>query len=432
MELSRRRFLAASATVAALALMTPAGAANLRATRLRDEPDELDDVNVQPAAKKLKILILGGTGFTGPHLVRRALKRGHSVTLFNRGRTEKRIGMLPDSVERLIGDRDPTKGEGLKALMDKGGREWDAVVDTSGQFPRHVKASCEAVQKTKLYLYVSSISAYALPLKPDSDEEAPLATLSDPNTEDMGRQMENYGGLKAACEKTAQAALPGRVAVVRPTFISGPGDPTDRFTYWPVRISQGGEVMVPGNPDDLVQFIDSRDLAAFYLTLCENATAGVFNGSGPNPKLSMGALANACKKVSKSDAKFSFVDEESLGLLGPAAGAFPIWVPPSGDYVGMGSTSFARSVKAGLRHRSPEQTIKDTLEWFPKELDRRRRVTKELIEEAEKAGTPAPKLADPEKLRAGPSREDEARMLEAFKLQKTEPAKKPEEPAPKE
>lgn len=430
MELSRRRFLAASATAAALALIPTARAANLRANRLTDEPDELDDANVQPAAKKLKLLILGGTGFTGPHLVRRALKRGHSVTLFNRGRTEKRIGMLPDTIERLIGDRDPKQGEGLKALLDN--REWDAVVDTSGQFPRHVKASCEAVQKTKLYLYVSSISAYALPLKADSDEEAPLATLSDPNTEDMGRQMENYGGLKAACEKTAQTALPGRVAVVRPTFISGPGDPTDRFTYWPIRISQGGEVLVPGNPDDLVQFIDSRDLAAFYLTLCENATPGIFNGSGPNPKLSMGALVAACKKVSKSDAKLTQVDEDTLGLLGPSAGAFPIWVPPSGDYVGMGSTSFARSVKAGLRHRTPEQTIKDTLEWFPKELDRRRRVTKELMEEAEKNGTPKPKLGDPEKLRAGPSREDEARMLEAVKAQRAEPAEKPAEPAKKE
>ncbi len=428
MELSRRHFLAASASAAALAMMSRAALGGSLAGRAGEsEPDELDDANVPPAEKKLRILILGGTGFTGPHLVRRALKRGHSVTVFNRGRTERRIGMLPDSVERLIGDRDPNRGEGLKALSD--GRTWDAVVDTSGQFPRHVKASCEAVSKTALYVYVSSISAYALPLKADSNEDAPLATLDDPNTEDMGPQMQNYGGLKAACEKAAQEALPGRVAVVRPTYISGPGDPTDRFTYWPWRISQGGEVFVPGDPADLVQFIDSRDLAAFYLTLCENATAGVFNGSGPNPKLSIGELAETCKKVSKSDAKLAFGSLAFLETQGPRGGAFPIWVPPVGDYVGMGSTSFARAVKAGLRHRSAAQTVKDTLEWFPKELERRRRVTKELIAEAQKEGKPAPQLGDPDKLRAGPSREDEAKLLAALKAWKPGPAEPPPEPA---
>lgn len=405
---SRRDFLATSAAAAAAIALSKGAFA---ARRHADEPDELDDTNVKPADKKLNILILGGTSFTGPHLVRLALKRGHSVTVFNRGRTEKRIGMLPDSVERLVGDRDPSKGEGIKALQ--GTQTWDAVVDTSGQFPRHIRASCEALKdRVKTYIYVSSISAYATPIAADANEDAPLATLKDPNTEDMGPNFENYGGLKAACERTCEEVLPKRVAVVRPTYIVGPGDPTDRFTYWPWRINKGGEVAVPGTTADRIRFIDTRDLAAFYLTLCENATTGVFNACGPSAGYTMGQLANACRKASGSDATFTYMDEDFV-VQQPGIG-FPIWVPQKSEHGGMGSINFDRSIKAGMKLRSADATVKDTLAWFPKEIQRRERVTKEIVEEATKSGKPAPNMPDPQALRAGLTLDQEKKLLAAW------------------
>lgn len=410
MELSRRNFLAATTLLAGAAVAAPAFA---KLARSSDEPNERDDTNVKKAEKPIHLLILGGTGFTGPHLVRLALRRGHKVTVFNRGRTEQRIGRLPEEVTRLVGDRDPSKGDGLKSL--EGDQKFDAVVDTSGQFPRHITASAGLLAKRSgVYIYVSSISAYAMPVAKGIDETAALATLEDPNVEDMGPGMQNYGGLKAACEAAAEKAMPGRVAVVRPTFISGPGDPTDRFSYWPIRINRGGEMLVPGTPNDPVQYIDSRDLAAFYLTLAEKQTTGIFNGAGPSPALTTGELAEVCRKATGKDTKITFVDAEFLVEQGIDPGQIPLWVPPMGPQAGMSTVKFDRALKAGLKLRPVAETVRDTLAWFPDEIKRRVRVTEELKAQAEKDGKPAPTLADPNVIRAGLPPAAEVRILKAW------------------
>jgi 2'-hydroxyisoflavone reductase len=426
MGTSRRDFLIATAGLAgAAALAGIARAQGGAAGKGGASPpaEEGDDVNIGPAKKPLRILVLGGTGFTGPHFVRLALRRGHHVTVFNRGQTERRIGMLPDAVERLTGDRD-LKKENLESL--KGDAKWDACLDTIGMYPRQVRNSA-AILKGRVghYVYVSSVSVYENPKK-GADVDAPLAQLKDPAVEEMGAQFENYGGLKALCEGAAEEAFPGKCAVVRPSFISGPGDPTDRFTYWPVRVSRGGEVLVPGSPGDPIQYIDSRDLAAFYLTLCENATPGVFNAAAPNPPAGIGDLVRTCKEVSGSDASFTwvkdaaFLEEHGLG--------FPIWVPPEGEQSGLPTVSIERSLRAGMKVRPMAATVRDTLAWWPHELERRARVTKEIKEEAASKGKPEPKMADPSKLRAGPSREEEAAALKALKEKAGAEGKK-EEPA---
>jgi len=242
------------------------------------------------AAAPRRILILGGTGFLGPAIVEAARARGHTLTLFNRGRT--RPGLFPD-IEKRQGDRDPLKGEGLKSLETG---EWDAVIDDSGFYPRMVGASARLLApRVSHYVYVSSISAYREPGPVNGDEQAPLAVLADPQVEDMGKGFENYGGLKAACEAAAEAALPGRTAVIRPGFIVGPDDPTGRFTYWPARFDQGGEIAVPGTPDDPLQLIDVRDLAAWLVLLVESGATGRFNALGPERPLAWGRVIAACQ-----------------------------------------------------------------------------------------------------------------------------------------
>lgn len=426
MSISRRDFLATSAAAAGLALSARAmGGFPKFQPPGAPASDEGDDANVKPAAKKLKILILGGTAFTGPHLVRRALARGHEVTVFNRGQTEKRIGALPDAVKKLIGDRDPKKGEGLNALdtvhgnMDK----WDAVVDTSGFYPRHVKATGMLANRCDTYIYISSISAYATPMPPNADETAPLAKLDDPTVETMGDQFQNYGGLKVLCEQEVEKFMKGRCAIVRPTFISGPGDGTDRFTYWPVRVSKGGEMICPGSPSDPMQWIDVRDLAAFVLHLCETKTSGAFNAAGPSPTCTLGTLVDVCKEVSKADTKFTWIDSDFLKKASVPGGAFPIWIPPSDGQAGMSRVNFDKSVKAGMRLRPVRETVKATLEWWPKEIERRKRIGKELTEQAEKEGKPKPKLGDPEQLRAGLPSGKEKEVLEVWHASSKKPDK---------
>ena len=330
--------------------------------------------------ERLKILVLGGTGFLGPHLVEVMQQRGHTPTLFNRGKT--RPGLFPD-VEKLRGDRD---GD-LRALQ---GRTWDAVIDTSGYVPRVVRASAELLAPSvRQYVFVSSISVYADTTKPGIDESHPVATMDDPKSEDV---LPNYGALKALCEQAAEAAFPGRTTNIRPGLIVGPLDPTDRFSYWPVRVAQGGEVLAPGDPADPVQFIDARDLAAFIITTLERGTVGIFNVSGPGQPLGIGALLDACKTVSGSDARFTWATNEFLTAQQVAPWSdMPVWVPPIEDGVGMTTTSSAKAVAAGLTYRPLADTIKATLDWW--------------------TTLPPERQA---KLRAGVTREREAAVLAAW------------------
>lgn len=307
------------------------------------------------ASPKKRILILGGTGFLGPATVAAARGRGHELTLFNRGKT--RPGLFPD-IETLLGDRDPEKGEGLKALQ---GRKWDAVIDNSGYFPRQVAASAKLLApNVEQYLFISSISVYAGNSVEGQDETAKVGTTPDPTVEKITEL--TFGPLKALCEQASQAALPGRTAVVRPGYIVGPDDPSGRFTYWPVRIDRGGEALAPGAPGDPVQIIDVRDLGAWLVTLVENGTTGVFNATGPERRLAWGDVLAACQKAATAKGTLTWVQGEWIAKQGEEI--FPIWAPYQGDTRGFHMWRNARAVKAGLTFRPHENTVRDTLAWY--------------------------------------------------------------------
>jgi len=298
----------------------------------------------------MRILILGGTAFLGPELVEAARARGHLVTLFNRGKT--RPGLFPD-LEKLRGDRD---GQ-LDALR---GRRWDVAIDTSGYVPRLVRLSADLLAPSiDRYLFISSISAYAEDVKPPVGEEAALAVLADPKSEEVRK---DYGALKAACENAAEAGLPGRALSIRPGLIVGPGDPTDRFTYWPVRLARGGEVLAPGDGADPVQVIDVRDLAAFVIRCAEARRAGRLNATGPAAPLAMrDFLAGVAAGVGAAPS-LTWVDEKLLEEAKVSAWTdLPVWIPRSEP---MGQVSVARAVAAGLTFRPLADTARDTLAWW--------------------------------------------------------------------
>jgi 2'-hydroxyisoflavone reductase len=331
----------------------------------------------QPASKKLRILVFGGTGFIGPKLVAHALERGHEVTLFNRGRSNTHL--FPD-LEKIIGDRDPDKGEGLKGLE---GKSWDVVIDDNGYYPRHVKASADLLAKAGVghYVYVSSISAYASLAEAGLDESAPLAKLEDPTVETMGEQFQHYGGLKVLCEQAAMAAFPERCTVIRPGYIVGPGDPTDRFTYWPVRISRGGHALIPGTPDDPIQVIDVRDLGEWMVRVAEARRTGVFNACGPAKELPWGEVIAACRKACASPAEVHWVGVEELS--GEQVPPLPIWASPEGEEGGVHTVSNRAAVAAGLTFRPIQTTVSDTLEWFVSLPEERQARLQAVLPEAE-------------------------------------------------
>lgn len=307
----------------------------------------------------MKLLILGGTGFLGPHFVRDATARGHEVTLFNRGKTNTHL--FPE-LEKLRGDRK----DDLRALE---GRVFDGVVDTSGYIPAHVQASASLLRDSGQYLFVSSISAYGEPSVP-INEDSPLAVLEDPDTTDVPTY---YGPLKAACEAAAEAAMPARTTIVRPGLIVGPGDPTDRFTYWPVRIARGGRVLAPGAPSDPTQFVDARDLARFMVDLLEQRHVGAYNAAGPRDPYTIGQLLETCVEVSGSDAELVWADAAFLEKQGVAAWMeMPVWVPTDSEMAGLMQVSTERSTGAGLRFRAPAETVADTLTWWKAQPEERR------------------------------------------------------------
>jgi 2'-hydroxyisoflavone reductase len=338
MTTTRREFLKGSAAAGAALALVPRGFARI-----------LDDKKPAP----MKILILGGTGFLGPYQVEYALKRGHTLTLFNRGKTHPKL--FPD-VEKIIGDRDG-KLDGLK------GRKWDAVIDNSGYVPRHVKDSAELLRdNVASYLFVSTVSVYADTKIQNMDESAPVATIPDPTTEKVTN--ETYGALKALCEKAAQTAMPGRAMVVRPGLIVGPGDESYRFTYWPVRIDRGGEVLAPGDGNDPIQFIDARDLGEWCVRMVEKPAAGVYNATGPAKPLVMKELVDACVAAAKSNAKITWVPAKFLAEQKVKPwDDLPVWVPRDGEEFGLSTINIKRALAAGLSFRPVVETAKDTLAW---------------------------------------------------------------------
>lgn len=301
----------------------------------------------------MKLLILGGTVFLGRHLVEAALARGDAVTLFNRG--QHNAELFPE-VEKLRGDRDG----GLDPLR---GRAWDAAIDTSGYVPRLVRASATLLADAVAhYTFISSISVYADVSSPGLDESAPVGTLADETVEEVSG--ESYGPLKALCEQAAEAAMPGRALVIRPGLIVGPHDPTDRFTYWPHRVAQGGEVLVPGRPERAVQLVDARDLATWTVGMAASGVTGTYNATGPAATLTMGEMLEACREVSGASARYAWAAESFLLEAGVTPWSeLPVWVPESEETRGFFSVDCRRAIAAGLVFRPIATTAGDTLAW---------------------------------------------------------------------
>ncbi len=299
-----------------------------------------------------RILILGGTGYIGPAIVSAARARGHAVTLYNRGKTNPHL--FPE-VEKILGERQAD----LNRLR---GRSWDAVIDTWTRYPSAVRAAAELLRdQVGQYLFVSTISVYKLGREP-IDESSAVMTPSEPPPENQ--DLRNYGPLKVLSEQAAEQAMPGRVTVVRPGVIAGPGDPTDRFTYWPVRLARGGQVLAPGDPEYRMQFIDVRDLGEWIITAIEARHVGTYNAVGPaEPELR--TVLQACHSGVASSGQLVFVDDKWLEQN--SAGDFndfPLAVPGDSPISGFARVSATRAMQKGLRFRPVGVTAKDTLDWW--------------------------------------------------------------------
>jgi len=316
----------------------------------------------KPPRKNLRILILGGTGLTGPHQVQYALSRGHKITLFNRG---KQPHTWPGPVEELVGDRNT--GD-LKALE---GREWDVCIDNPTTLPFWVRDAGRVLRgRIKHFIFISTISVYADNLKP-ADETAPVASY--PGKDAMAETMESfrakmgelYGPLKALSEKEAEKQFPQQTTIIRPGLIVGPGDESDRFTYWPVRIDRGGEILAPGDGSDPVQIIDTRDLAEWTIRVAERRVIGTFNATGPDHPLLMREMLSGIANAIHADPKFIWVPAEFLESQKVEAWSdMPVWVPGVGESAGFARRSIARALAAGLTFRPLAMTAADTLAWF--------------------------------------------------------------------
>ena len=353
MSPTRRDFLRLAARAGALAGATSAlgGAAACSTADADSEPTAGGGVQTPPAP--MDILVLGGTGFIGPHLVRYAVDRGHNVTLFNRGRTN--ADLFPD-LETLIGDRD----NDLTALE---GRSWDVALDLPATLPRWVRQSAQLLSgSVGQYAFVSTISVYADNSEPWADESAALNTTDDPTNEDRGG--ENYGWQKALAEQEARNAFPDNALIVRPGLIVGPGDPTDRWTYWPERIDRGGEVLAPGDGTDSTQFIDARDLTEWMVRMVERGQGGTYNATGPAEELSMATMIAELQTVASNPSEITWVDEQWLADQGVRRWSdMPMWFGTAPETAGFLKRSIAAALAQGLTFRSVAEIARDTLAW---------------------------------------------------------------------
>lgn len=348
----------------------------------------------QPAPKPLRILILGGTGFIGPHQVRYAVARGHQVTLFNRGRTNPGLFKGLAGIEERIGDREPKPGnyESLRT------GEWDVVIDNPTTRPRWVREAA-AVLKGRVgqYVFISTISAYAAHDTPGADESAALATTTTPDVEGGPEYPALYGPLKALSEGEAQKAFPTTTTIIRPGLVVGIGDATDRFTYWPVRIARGGEVLAPP-ADDPVQIIDARDLSEWVIRCCEQRVYGVFNTVGPASRFTIREMLEGTRAALGSDATFTYVRGGFLVAqkVNPWSD-LPVWLPAAGPMAGSTQRSIAKALAAGLTFRPFPDTVKATMAFYEQQSEERKA-----------------------QLRAGLTAEREAEVLAAWKKEKSQ------------
>ncbi len=317
-----------------------------------------------PARKtKLDILILGGTGYLGPAIVNAARPRGHTLTLFNRGRTNP--GMFPD-IEQLRGDRDGK----LDALR---GRKWDAVIDDTGYVPRVVRQTVELLEPyVGRYLFTSTLSVYSDAKTLGQDESAARATMP-PEEASSEEVRKHYSALKAACEDVVTGAFGARATIVRPGYIIGPRDPYDRLTYWVARSARGGDMLGPGDGTDPTQFIDVRDLGAFFVRCLENDAAGAYNATGPAERLTMAGLLDACREAAGTPVKVIWVPEPFLTEHGASPEDesrehLPLWAPGHA----LGEVSIAKGLAAGLTFRPTVETARDTLAWWNEQPEERR------------------------------------------------------------
>ncbi|MBL38845.1 MAG: epimerase [Xanthomonadales bacterium] len=346
---------------------------------------------IPKADRPLDILILGGTGFTGPFQVRFALARGHRVTIFNRG--NKSLDW-PGPVEELVGDRNESNLEALK------GRKWDVCIDNPTTLPFWVRDAGQVLQENVgHYVFTSTLSVYASNAEPGADESAPLLEYTGDDA--MAETMEGlladrgrlYGPLKAESEREVARWFPDRHTIIRPTLIVGPGDQTDRFTYWPLRLARGGQVLAPGDGNDPVQIIDASDLAEWTIRQAEARTGGAYNAAGPDYPFTFEAMLHGIRAVTGKAAELNWAPAEFLAEQGLNPWSdMPVWIPRQDDYAGFSTRSNARAIESGLTFRPFADTVAATLEWFRSQ--------------------PEDRQAD---IRAGISAEREAEALEAWK-----------------
>ena len=332
-----------------------------------------------PGQSGMRILVLGGTGFIGPHLVQYALDRGHTLTLFNRGRSNTHL--FP-TVEKLVGDRN----DDLAALE---GRRWDAVIDNSGYTPQQVQLSVDLLKdQCDQYLFTSTRAVYTDYTQAVMDEDAPVGPADLPESEWSG-----YGPNKVLAERIVQGGFGSRTLITRPPVIVGPGDRSDRFTYWVDRIDDGGDILVQGDPTDPIQFVDVRDLSEFYIHLLENSITGIFNTEGPGSPLTTAGLVHGIKAVTATPSTFTWVDWDFLIDRGETPqDSLPFWQPPRGRYVNYGRMDNRRAIASGMTFRPLAVIARDTLDWH-------------RTRSAEQQAT----------LRVGISREREAELLAAWR-----------------
>jgi 2'-hydroxyisoflavone reductase len=303
--------------------------------------------------EQMRILIIGGTRFLGRHLVEAALARGHEVTLFNRGKSNP--DLFPQ-LDTILGDRE-------KDVNRLRGRNWDTAIDVAGYLPRIVRLSAESLEaNVRRYVFISSLSVYADFKKTGIDESYPVGKLEDETIEEITG--ETYGPLKALCENAVQDIYGERALIIRPGLIVGPHDPTDRFTYWPVRVARGGDVLAPQRPDAVTQIIDVRDLSDFIIKLIEENASGVYNATGPDYELTLGKLLEVSKQVGSSDANFKWASVEFLNHNKVEAWSdMPAWIPDDEEGIGLARVDTSKAIRAGLKFRPLEETVRDTLQW---------------------------------------------------------------------